>query len=98
MRSQRFYAENFSSVMSTEQKIHAEFFSGDSGPVRSFACDKRVDSLLRNAIDLRSRCASHYAHGANLLRAKLERLHRRTQALAESANQVTRRDRRPHFQ
>src|SRR5437763_5578831 len=64
MRSQRFYAKHFSSVMSTEQKIDAEFFSGDGGPVRSFPSDKRVDSLLRNAIDLRASSASHYAQDA----------------------------------
>ena len=51
VRSQRFYAEDFRGVMSTEQKIHAEFFGGNDCPVRSFAGDKRVDVFLRDPVD-----------------------------------------------
>src|SRR5438105_3438502 len=98
MRSQRFYAKHFSSVMSTEEKIDPEFFSGDSGPVRSFPSDKCVDSLLCNAMDLRASSASHYAHDANSLRTKFESLDRLAHRFPQSANQLTARDRHPHLE
>ena len=54
MTSERFHAENFCSIMAAEQKIHAEFFSGDGRPVRGFASNKRVDVFLCDAVDFRT--------------------------------------------
>src|SRR5881409_2191886 len=76
MRSERFYAKHFRGVMSAEQKIHAEFFGGNCGPVRSFAGYKRVDVFLHDPIDFRTGASSHNANHANLLRTEIEIIYR----------------------
>src|SRR6266516_6203570 len=91
MRSQRFYAEDFRGIMSAEQKIHAELFSSNGGPVRSFASDKRIDVFLRDPIDLRARGAGHNADRARLLRAKIENFHRAIQCSPQFTNQFAAR-------
>ena len=37
-------AESFSGVMTSEQKVDAQFFGGDRSPVRRFAGNESVDS------------------------------------------------------
>ena len=98
MRSERFHAEDFRGVMSAEQKIHAEFFGGNSGPVRSFAGDKRVDVFLRHPIDFRTGASSHNANHANLLRTEIENIYRTTECSLQSTNEFTTRHRRARFQ
>ena len=91
MRGQRFYTEDFRGVMSTEQKIHAELFSCDSRPVRSFASDKRVDVFLRDPIDFRARGAGYNADGARLLRAEIEKIYRAIQRTPQFTNEFAAR-------
>src|SRR6266516_1239074 len=98
MRGHRFYTEDFCSVMSAEQKIHAEFFSGNSGPVRSFAGDKRVDVFLCDPVNFRASAASHNANRASLLGTKIENLHRAVQRFPQFANEFAPRHRHARFQ
>ena len=47
MGRQGFDAESFSGVMTSEQKVDAQFFGGDRSPVRRFAGNESVDSIRR---------------------------------------------------
>ena len=58
MGRQGFDAESFSGVMTSEQKVNAQFFGGDRSPVRRFASNESVDSIRRDAFDLTTRCTS----------------------------------------
>src|SRR6266496_1861157 len=98
MRSERFHAEDFRGVMSAEQKIYAEFFGGNSGPVRSFAGDKRVDVFVRDPIDFRTGASGHNANHANLLRTEIENIYRTTECFLQFAKELTTRHRRTRFQ
>src|SRR5207248_98240 len=59
MRRERFYAENFGGVMSTEQEIHPKFVGRYRRPMWRFAGDKGVDPLLRNLVDFRAGAAGN---------------------------------------
>src|SRR6266487_4284962 len=98
MRSQRFHTEDLRGVMSTEQKIHAELFSGNSRPVRSFASDKGVDVFLANPVNFRACATCHNADHARLLRAEIEDLNRAIQCCSQFTNEFATRHRRAHFQ
>ena len=98
MRSQRFHTEDLRGVMSTEQKVHTELFSGNNGPVRSFASDKGVDAILRDPVDLRACATCHNADGTRLLRAEIEDLYRAIQCSSQFTNEFATRHRRAHFQ
>src|SRR5436309_2540809 len=81
MRSERFYAKHFRGVMSAEQKIHAEFFGGNCGPVRGFAGNKCVDVFLCYPVNLRGGGSGYNADGARLFRSKPENFYRAIQRL-----------------
>src|SRR5438132_7291241 len=98
MRGHRFYTEDFRGVMSAEQKIHAEFFSDNSGPVRSFAGDKRVDVFVCHPVNFRASAASHNANRASLFGTKIENLYRAVQRFPQFANEFAPRHRRARFQ
>src|SRR6266478_5355560 len=98
MRGQRFYTEDFRGVMSAEQKVHAEFFSGNSGPVRRFASDKGVDVFLCDPVNFGAATTSHNANRASLLGTKIENLHRAVQRFPQFANEFGTRHRRARFQ
>ena len=59
MRGERFHAEGFGRVMAAEQKIDAEFFGCDGGPVRRLARDERVDPFVRHSINFRTGAAGN---------------------------------------
>ena len=98
MRSERSYTEDLRGVMPTEQKIHAELFSGNSRPVRSFASDKGVDVFLPNPVNFRACATCHNADHARLLRAEIEDLYRAIQCRSQFTNEFATRHRRAHFQ
>ena len=81
MRSERFHAENFRRVMSTEEKIHADFLGGDRSPMRRFASDKRVDSFVRDPVNFRARGTRNNAYRACLFRTETENFYRSIQHL-----------------
>src|SRR5437773_8571283 len=81
MRSERFYAKHFRCVMSAEQKIHAEFFGGNCGPVRSFAGNEHVDVFLCHPVNLRAGGPGNDADGARLFRTASENFYRTIQRL-----------------
>src|SRR5205823_7086906 len=98
MRGQRFYTEHFRSVMSAEQKVHAELLSGDCGPVRRFASDKRVDVFLCDPINFRAGATSHNANRASLLRTKTKNLYRAAECFPQFSSKLATRHRRARFQ
>ncbi len=61
MGRQGFDAESFSGVMTSEQKVDAQFFGGDRSPVRRFAGNESVDSFRGDAFDLTARCTGNDA-------------------------------------
>ena len=91
MRSQRFYAEHFRSVMAAEQKVHAELFSRNGGPVRRFASDKGVDVFLRDPVDFRAGATSHNADHACLFRAGIENFYPAVQCSSQFTNEFAAR-------
>src|SRR5262249_33991355 len=98
MCSERFYAEHFRRVMSAEQKIHAEFLSGNCSPMRRFARDERVDVIVCDPVNLRAGSAGHDADRARPLRTEIENFHWAIQRFLQFPNKVTSRQRCAHFQ
>src|SRR5438128_8336747 len=98
MRGQRFYTEDFRGVMPAEQKIHAELFSGNSGPVRSFASDKGVDAFLCDPINVRACATSHNADRASLFWAEIENFYRTVQCFSQFTSELTARHRLARLQ
>ena len=76
MRGERFYAEHFRRVMSTEEEIDAEFFGGNCGPVRRFTGDECVDSFVCDPVNFRARGSGHNAYRARLFRTETENFYR----------------------
>ena len=76
MCSERFYTEDFGRVMSAEEKIHAEFFGRDRGPMRRFTGDECVDSFVCDAVNLRACGSGHNAYRARLFRTETENFYR----------------------
>ena len=75
MRRERLDAEGFGGVVAAEEKIHAEFFRGDGGPMRRFARNERVDIIFRDAVNFRAGAARDDADRLCVLRTKLKDLH-----------------------
>src|SRR6476620_2971060 len=98
MRGQCFYTEDFRSVMPAEQKIHAEFLSGDRGPVRRFPGDKRVDVFLCDPINFRAGATCHNADRARLPWTKIENLYRAAECFPQFSNKFVTRHRHMRFQ
>src|SRR5437773_1918057 len=98
MRRERFHAENFRGVMPADQKVHAEFFSSYSGPVRSFASNKRVNVFLCDAVDFRTGGASYNADRASLFRTEIKNLYQAVQHFPQFTNEFGARHYYAHFQ
>src|SRR5215475_7823485 len=98
MCSERFYAEYFRLVVSTEQKIHAKFFRGNCRPVRCFTSDKRVNSFICDATNLRAGSPGHNADHTRLFRTEIKNFHRAIYGRAQFPNQFTARQRRADLQ
>src|SRR6266550_2124947 len=98
MRSQRFYTEDFRGVMSAEQKIHAQLFSGNRSPVRSFSGDESVDLFLCYPVNFRACATSHNTNYARLFWTKIKRLYRTAECFPQFTNEIAARHRRACFQ
>src|ERR1043166_1035458 len=61
MRGERFDAERLGRVVPAENKIHAELFCGNNGPVRRFAGDESVDLRVRDPVNLATGSAGDLA-------------------------------------
>ena len=88
MRGERFDAENFSRVMSTEEEIHTDLFGGNGSPMRRLTGDERVDSIVRDPVNLRARSSCHDAYRARLFRTEIENFHRTVQGLLQFTNDL----------
>src|SRR6266567_6958567 len=98
MRSQRFHTEHFRGVVSAEQKIHAELFSSNRRPVRSFAGNERVDVFLRDPVNFRAGATGHNANYARLFWTKIKNLYWTAECFPQFTNEIATRDRRARFQ
>ena len=76
MCSERSNAKNFRRVMSAEQKIHADFFGGNCGPMRCFTSDECVDFFICDPVNFRTRSSGHNAYRARLFRTETENFYR----------------------
>ncbi len=74
MGSERFHAEGFGSVVSSENQIDAELFGGNRGPMRRFAGDEHVDLFLRDTINFRAGAAGNDPNCFGSLRTKAKAL------------------------
>jgi len=72
MGRQGFDAESFSGVMTSEEKVDAQFFGGDGSPVRRFAGNESIHPFLSNAEDFGSPGTSHDANHSRGWRAEIE--------------------------
>ena len=76
MRGERSNAEHFRRVMSAEEEIHTDFFSGNCGPVRRFTSDECVDSFVCDPVNFRARGSGHNAYRARPFRTETENFYR----------------------
>ena len=81
MRGERFNAEYFRRVMSSEQEIHTDLFRRNRGPVRRFSSDEGVDSFGCDPVNFRTRSSGHNAYRARTFRAEIKNFYRTTQGL-----------------
>ena len=91
MRGERFDAEGFSGVVAAEEKIDAEFFGGDGGPMRRFARNERVDIIFRDAVDFRAGASGNDADRLCLPRTEIEGLDRTARRRRAISNKLVAR-------